>query len=57
MTPIFKKGNCRAVSILPHLSKVFERIYTNKSIVLWKTSFYLTYAALEKVTMRSTRFL
>ena len=40
ITPIFKKEhslnkeNYRPVSILPHISKVFERIYTNKSIVL-----------------------
>ena len=57
ITPIFKKEdslnkeNYRLVSILPHLSKVFERI-------LYKQidSFHLTYAGLEKITMHSTRF-
>ena len=61
ITPIFKKEdsqnkeNYQPVSILPHLSKA-EGFYTNKSIVLWKTSFHLTYATLGKITMRSTRF-
>ena len=57
ITPISKKEdslneeNYGPFSILPHLSKVFEGIilYTNKLIVLWKTSFHL-------ITMRNTRF-
>ena len=36
--------------------KCLKRFYTNKSIVLWKANFRLTYAALKKITMRSARF-
>ena len=58
ITPIFKiedslyKENYRPVSILPHLSEVFERILY-KQIDSFQQVFTLP---LEKITMRSSRF-
>ena len=59
ITPILKReGNLNKdllVYCLIH-KKCLKRFYTNKSIVLWKTSFHFTYAGLEKITMHSTHF-
>ena len=62
ITPIFKKEdnlnkkNYRSVSILPHLSKVLEKILYKPIDSFMKTSFHLTYASLEKITVCSTCF-
>ena len=62
ITPIFKKEDnlnkksYRSVSILPHLSKVLERILYKQIDSFMKTSFHLTYASLEKITVCSTCF-
>ena len=51
--PVSKKDddvnneNYRPVSILSHMSKVFEKIFYKKSIVLWHQSFHLFYKVLE----------
>ena len=61
ITPIFKKEDdlnkendllpC-CIIFLKHLNK----FYANILIFLWKKSFHLTFAALEKIAMRSTPF-
>ena len=62
ITRIFKKEdslnkeNYRPISILSHLSKVFERILYKQINSFMKTSFHLTYAGLEKIIISSTRF-
>ena len=62
ITPIFKNEDSlnkeiyRPASILPHLSKVFERILHKHIESLWKKCFHLTYARSEKITMHITRF-
>ena len=53
---ILDKGNYLPVNILPDLSKVFERILYKQIDSIMKTSFHLTYASLEKITMDSTYF-
>ena len=50
------KENYRLGNLLPHLSKVFERIIYKQIDRFMEKSFHLTYVALEKITMRNTRF-
>ena len=62
ITPIFKKEdslNKKTIYLSAYwliYQKYLKGFYTNKLIVLWKTSFHVTYAGSEKIPMRSTRF-
>ena len=55
VSPVFKKDddlnkeNYRPVSILSHMSKVFERIFYKQSVVLWHQSFHLFCVVLGKI--------
>ena len=62
ITPIFKKEdslNKKTIYLSAYwliYQKYLKGFYTNKLIVLWKTSFHLTYAGSEQITIPSTRF-